>query len=156
MKEMKKMFQLELVNLDVVVKDKADFFQMLAKKLLEKGYVEETFEMAIMQREKNYPTGLKLENIAIAIPHTDVIHIKKAFVCVNRLASPIEFMQMGSDDVVLAVSDIFVLGIKEPKRQVKLLALLMELFSDREFIYRYRQASTEKEINSLFLSYINN
>lgn len=154
MNEMREMFQLELVNLDVAVKDKNEFFHVVAKKLLKKGYIEETFELAIIKREMSYPTGLGLKDIAIAIPHTDVAHIKKAFVSVNRLSVPIEFVQMGTDDVFLQVTDIFVLGIREPKKQVGLLATLMELFSDESFVHRYSQASTEKEINRLFLSYL--
>lgn len=150
----KELIEPKLMNLNMQVTDQTDFFNQVSDNLFEKGVVEDTFKAAIIEREKNYPTGLQLENFAVAIPHTDVVHIKEAFVAVNRLSDTINFYQMGTDDVVVPVKDILVLGIKDPKNQVGLLAELMEVFADSDFVEKYQSASTIEEITELINQYL--
>ncbi|MDN6251293.1 MAG: PTS sugar transporter subunit IIA, partial [Tetragenococcus koreensis] len=125
------------------------FFRVVSNDLKEKDYVEQSFEEAIIEREKIYPTGLQLDNFTIAIPHTDVIHIKKPFVAIYRLTTEINFYQMGTDDVVVPVKDVLVLGINEPKKQVGLLSSLMQCFSKNEFIKQYKNTATADSIVEL-------
>lgn len=134
--------------------DQIDFFSQVSDRLLEQNVVKETFKAAISERENNYPTGLQLENFTVAIPHTDVVHVKEAFVAVNRLSNPIDFYQMGTDDVVVPVKDILVLGIKDPKKQVGLLAELMGAFADPSFVEKYEKATTIEEITALINQYL--
>src|SRR5699024_7236937 len=112
--------------------------RVISADLEEKDYIEKSFEQAIIERENNFPTGLQLEEFSIAIPHTDVIHIKKPFVAVYRLKNSINFYQMGTDDVVVSVKDLLVLVINEPKKQVGLLATLMEYFSNTDFVQQFK------------------
>ena len=131
------------------IEDVDDFFSIKYQQLKNLNYVNETFKEAISKREVEFPTGLKMESISIAIPHTDVIHIKEPFVSINRLKNKIDFIQMGTDDERVAVQDIIILGIKDPKKQVSLLSNLMELFSEREFVLAYKKANTSEEIIEL-------
>lgn len=150
----KELFKPELMDLNMQVIDQADFFSQVSDRLFEQNVVEETFKAAITEREQNYPTGLQLENFAVAIPHTDVVHVKEAFVAVNRLNQNIDFYQMGTDDVVVPVKDILVLGIKDPKNQVGLLAELMGAFANPEFVEKYQNASTIEAITALINQYL--
>lgn len=150
----KELFKPELMNLHMQVVNQTDFFEQVSKRLLEQQMIEETFKEAIIEREKNYPTGLQLANFAIAVPHTDVVHVKEAFVAVNRLKTPVGFYQMGTDDVVVPVKDILVLGIKEPKKQVGLLSDLMGLFADAQFVEKYQKVATIEEISALLQHYL--
>ena len=150
----KELFKTELMALNMQAADQIDFFSQVSDRLLEQNVVKETFKAAISERENNYPTGLQLENFAVAIPHTDVVHVKEAFVAVNRLSNPIDFYQMGTDDVVVPVKDILVLGIKDPKKQVGLLAELMGAFADPSFVEKYEKATTIEEITALINQYL--
>ncbi|PAB00348.1 PTS sugar transporter subunit IIA [Enterococcus canintestini] len=150
----KELFKLELMDLNLDVKDQVDFFNKVSDRLLVQNVVEDSFKEAITEREKRYPTGLQLENFAIAIPHTDVDHVKEAFVAVNRLKTPINFYQMGTDDLIVSVKEILVLGIKDPKNQVGLLSELMEVFSDIEFLEKYQSANSNEEIKNLIDQYL--
>lgn len=150
----KELFKPELMALNMQAADQIDFFSQVSDRLLEQNVVKETFKAVISERENNYPTGLQLENFAVAIPHTDVVHVKEAFVAVNRLSNPIDFYQMGTDDVVVPVKDILVLGIKDPKKQVGLLAELMGAFADPSFVEKYEKATTIEEITALINQYL--
>lgn len=145
----KENFKNELVSLNLAVDNQQDFFYTISNDLYAKGYVEKTFEKAILERESTYPTGLQLDNFAIAIPHTDVIHIRQPFVAIYRLIKSIEFYQMGTDDVVVPVKDILVLGINEPKKQVGLLSNLMQCFTKNEFVEQYKDAISAEKITEL-------
>lgn len=150
----KELFKPELIDLNMQVIDQTDFFNQVSDRLFHQKVVEDTFKDAITEREKNYPTGLQLENFSVAIPHTDVVHVKEAFVSVNRLSESIVFYQMGTDDVLVPVKDILVLGIKDPKNQVGVLSELMGAFADPTFIEKYQKATTVEEISALFNQYL--
>ena len=148
------LLQEELVDLGCQAITVADFFKQKAQVLSTLGYVYPSFEVAISQREQEYPTGLQLEHIAIAIPHTYVEHVQRPFIYVNRLVnSTLSFIQMGTDDVEVLPQYILILGIKDPKGQVALLAELMELFADETFIQRLRNVQTATEAYELFKQY---
>lgn len=143
------LFKAELIDLDLNASNQQDFFNTRFSILLEKGYVKESFKDAIIEREKKYPTGLALEKITIAIPHTDSEHIEKPFVYINRLEEEIKFNQMGNEEEVVQVQDVWVLGIKDGSKQVGLLSFIMEIFSDEEFINEYRKAKDPEELMNL-------
>lgn len=145
----KENFKKELANLSLVADNQEHFFHIISNDLQAKGYVEKTFGKAIIEREKNYPTGLQLDHFAIAIPHTDINHIRQPFVAIYRLTKPINFYQMGTDDVIVPVKDILVLGINEPKKQVGLLSNLMQCFAKNGFVEQYKDASSAGTIIEL-------
>lgn len=57
----------------------------MTDKLLELGYVKDTFRDAIKTREANYPTALPVEPYPVAIPHSDPENIIKPFIACTRL-----------------------------------------------------------------------
>ena len=145
--------QKDLINMDNRSSDKESFFSSAADTLVEYDFVEESFFQAINERERKYPTGLELPNIVIAIPHTDVEHIKKPFVYFNKMTQKsLTFVQMGTDDVEINPSYVIILGIKKPQEQVGLLSTMIELFSDEEFINDLNSLNNAEEVYELLKS----
>lgn len=70
----------ELIQLDWEVKDQDEFFDKMTDKLLELGYVKDTFRDAIKTREANYPTALPVE------PYPVAIHIQTQRISSNHLS----------------------------------------------------------------------
>ena len=99
----------ELIQLDWEVKDQDEFFDKMTDKLLELGYVKETFKDAIKTREANYPTALPVEPYPVAIPHSDPENIIKPFIACTRLKNPIKWCEMANNDVQHDVKFIFML-----------------------------------------------
>lgn len=152
MSDISNLIKEELIIIDNESSDREEFFLNISNILFDKGYVEETFHDAIVEREKKYPTGLEMPKITVAIPHTDVQHIKKPFIFINKMKEKsIEFIQMGTDDLIVHPEFIVVLGIKEPKNQVGLLSTLMNLFDNEEFVYKIIQADSVEKMYDAFI-----
>lgn len=152
MSDISNLIKEELIIIDNESSDREEFFLNISNILFDKGYVEETFHDAIVEREKKYPTGLEMPKITVAIPHTDVQHIKKPFIFINKMKEKsIEFIQMGTDDLIVNPEFIVVLGIKEPKNQVGLLSTLMNLFDNEEFVYKIIQADSVEKMYDAFI-----
>ena len=116
-----------------------DMFETIYKKAFELGYVHDTFFNKIIEREKNFPTGLQLEKMGIAIPHTDAECIKKEFVAIVT-TEPISFVSMEDFNQSVAAEIAFVLGLKEPHAQLEMLQSLMSLLQNSELLAQIRNA----------------
>lgn len=149
-----KLFKEELIDLNNNSTNQKEFFIQKHAELFEKGYVKDSFKDAIVSREKKYPTGLVLENINIAIPHTDSEHINEPFVYINKLGSKMKFYQMGNEEEIVSVKDVWILGIKDPTKQVNLLAFIMDIFSNSTFIEKYQKVSNPEELIDLLKKYV--
>ncbi|MGT2846446.1 PTS sugar transporter subunit IIA [Streptococcus massiliensis] len=149
MVDLSSMFNKDLVFTDIKADDKFDFFRIASEKLVSLDYIENSFEHALIEREKEYPTGLNLGDFGIAIPHTDSIHVKKQFISVFKMTDAIKFTQMGTDDEEVEAKYIFVLGIKDPKSQVAYLASLISLLTNQQFLDALSQAHTKGGIKEI-------
>ncbi|WP_136192625.1 PTS sugar transporter subunit IIA [Actinomyces procaprae] len=135
----------DLVRLDWEVRDRDDFFDRISAELLHGGYIRGSFRDALADRERKYPTALPTMPEAVAIPHSDVEHIIKPFIASVRLARPIDWREMGNDDVVHPVRFIFVLGFVQEDRHVEVLQVLLQAFQDPAFMEQMDRARTPDE-----------
>lgn len=140
------LFQKELIKLNAEFSSTDEMFEALSNDLIENGYAETSFKQAIIEREKEFPTGLSTETEQLAIPHTDTKHIKKPFIYIVKLNQPLRFLQMATTDTWLDINIIFMLGIKEPSKQVGLLSLIIDKFKDEQFVNMFNSISTEEEM----------
>jgi len=116
--------------------DREGLLRELSVTLENKGFVKDTYQASILQREKMHPTGLKVENlINIAIPHTDVEHVlKPTMVVIKHSSGSFKFFRMDDPQVQIPVEVVFLLVVKESDGYVNFLAALTNLFQDAEFI----------------------
>jgi len=98
----------------------------IGEEMLAKGVVHETYPQALIEREANFPTGIALENHAVAIPHCEAVHAKSPAIYLIRPDNPVHF-QRADDDGEIAVSLIIALIVENPTAQLK---LLRRLFSE--------------------------
>ncbi|MHA1676660.1 MAG: PTS sugar transporter subunit IIA [Candidatus Njordarchaeales archaeon] len=129
---MKKKIDILTINLDS--NSWEDALRKMSRILYEKGYVKESYEEALIKREKVYPTGLEIpDRVNVAIPHADVEHVKKQALFIGIPEKPIRFQRMDDPDAPVDVGLILLLVIKDPKGYVKFLSKLTELFQDEMF-----------------------
>lgn len=116
--------------------DREGLLRELSTILESKGYVKDTYQESIINREKRFPTGLKVEDLVnIAIPHTDVEHVlKPTMVVIKHSSGDLRFHRMDEPDDEIAVDVVFLLVVKEPDGYVNFLAALTSLFQDADFI----------------------
>lgn len=108
----------------------------LAGEFVAKGLVKDTFPQAVIDREKSYPTGLSINGIGVAIPHTDGIHIIEPQIGFMTLQKPVIFKDMGDISNEVEVSALFMLGLVKSEQQLDMLGKLVGLFQDEVLLKR--------------------
>ncbi len=73
------------ILLNVEANSKEDVLEQMGQNLVELGRVKESFISAITAREDEYPTGLPTAGVAVAIPHTDVEHVREKTISIATL-----------------------------------------------------------------------
>lgn len=138
----------ELVNIHLNVDNQKELFQHIGEDLHNKQYVTEGYLKGITEREAKFPTGLATQYLNIALPHSDPEYIKKPFIYIVRNTKPIQMLQMG-DNAELECNYFFFLGINDPSNQVGLLAKMMELFMDEQFVETFKTIDNDQDMYEL-------
>ncbi|MBI9105781.1 MAG: PTS sugar transporter subunit IIA [Spirochaetales bacterium] len=133
-----------LGNIEAPSKEKA--LELMAERLTSLGYVKESFKEAILDREANYPSGLPMEDIKIAIPHTDADHVNQSVICFARLKENVEFSVMGAPDEKIQVRLISMFALKEKKLIGDLLETLITTYQDNDVLKSLLDADSDEDI----------
>ncbi|RTX85544.1 PTS sugar transporter subunit IIA, partial [Staphylococcus piscifermentans] len=93
---------------------KEDVFRELARALKANGDVKSEFLEHVLEREKNYPTGMDLSLLDIdypniAIPHTETEFVNVTKIIPVKLNHPIDFQNMISPHNTIKVSFLFMI-----------------------------------------------
>ena len=116
---------------------KEEALKLLADQFVETGVAKDTFYQGLITREADFPTGLSLENMCVAIPHTDVEHVNRTQVGFMSLDNPIEFIEMGTENKQIPVRMMFMLALKEAHQQLEMLTKLMDVFQNNELMEKF-------------------
>ncbi|MCB6203435.1 PTS sugar transporter subunit IIA [Extibacter muris] len=143
------MIHKEFIFTELEGSSKEQIITQLADRLLAAGYVKDTYRNAVLDREKEYPTGLSLGEYCIAIPHTFAAHVNQPAIAVAKLKNPVSFVEMGSADTALDVSLVMMMAISNPEEQVGLLKKILRLFSDEDILKTLMESSTSSELYEL-------
>ena len=100
-----------LVFYNLKASDNIEVLQLMGDAMIQEGYGEEGFTEAVLKREKDYPTGLDVNGIGVAIPHTDAEHVKKEGLSIAVLNPPIEFDAMGEEDCRIPVKIVILFTV---------------------------------------------
>ncbi|MHB1978825.1 PTS galactitol transporter subunit IIA [Escherichia coli] len=103
--------------------DRSEVLTHIGNEMLAKGVVHDTWPQALIAREAEFPTGIMLEQHAIAIPHCEAIHAKSSAIYLLRPTNKVHFQQ-ADDDNDVAVSLVIALIVENPQQQLKLLRCL--------------------------------
>ncbi|MDI9541012.1 MAG: PTS sugar transporter subunit IIA [Bacillota bacterium] len=122
------MFKKKIALFNQSVKNKEEALALLANEFIKAGVVEDNFLEGILQREEAFPTGLELNKMGVAIPHTDSEYVKENQLGFMTLDKPVIFKFMGDASQDIEVSIIFMLALKEAESQIEMLSKLMDLF----------------------------
>jgi|UPI0005A744F0 Phosphotransferase system mannitol/fructose-specific IIA domain (Ntr-type) len=126
--------------------EEKEILEFIGSKLIKLGYVKETFTAALIAREAEYPTGLKMEPFPVAIPHTDPEHVKKPCVCIVRLKNGVEFHEMMNTIETVRVNYIFCIVLASPDKQTGVLQNIISITSNKNLMDRIGKADTPKDI----------
>lgn len=129
--------------------DKEMLLKKMSDVLYEHGFVKDSYQSAVIEREKNFPTGLPTAGISVAIPHTDSDHVEKEGFLVGVLEHPVTFEIMASNQEYVDVELVFMLAIKEPQQQLVMLQRLIALCQDEHNLHLLKQGKQMDEVEQL-------
>ncbi|RYL87809.1 PTS sugar transporter subunit IIA [Sporolactobacillus sp. THM19-2] len=136
----------DLIFLKLSFNTQKELFQFLGEQVYQRGYVTDDFLSRVVDRERNFPTGLKLNHYNVAIPHTDAECVKKQFIAVATLAPPVVFQQMADKTQDVDVSLVFMLGLNEPHFQLEALKELVGMIQNEKHVTQLVNASDKDEL----------
>ncbi|ASN04568.1 PTS sugar transporter subunit IIA [Virgibacillus necropolis] len=123
-------FDESIILLDVDGHTKEEVLTAMGNNLVEKNLVKESFIPAIIAREGEFATGLPTAGVSVAIPHTDVEHVKRKTISIAVLENAVDFGVMGDDSETTPVRIVFMLAMDEAHSQLSLLQKLMQVFQN--------------------------
>lgn len=135
----------DLVQTNIKAASKEEVIKVLADKLKAKKCVDDGYYDKVIQREKNYPTGLPTI-IPIALCHTERESVLKSALAVGTLEQPVDFQQMGSPELTVKAEIVFLLALNDPKDQIPWIMKLTSVFKEKENMEKVRFAKSDKEL----------
>lgn len=127
-------FSEEIAFFNESCSSREEALKKLADEFKSKGLVKDTFYQAVIDREKVYPTGLSINGVGVAIPHTDGIHVITPQIGFMTLNEPVIFKDMVDDQHEIEVKTIFMLGLLKSEQQIEMLQKLVDLFQNEEML----------------------
>lgn len=100
--------------------------------------MKDSFAENVLKREEVFPTGLLINDVGIAIPHTDAEHVNDSQIAFMSLKKPVTFYEMGTADKEISVSLIFMLALKEPHAQLEMLQKLITMFQKKRWFKSFK------------------
>lgn len=124
-----------MIITDCDAKSDTEVIARLCDLAQEQNYVNEIFKEKILEREKEYPTGLATV-VPIAIPH---IHdgCLSSFFSIATFENPVEFSAMDGSDEKVKTQIVFLFGITDPSYQTAVLRKFSMIFQNEEMLNSY-------------------
>lgn len=135
-----------LIIMDADVETAEDCIRLMGKYFEEYGYVKEGYADAVVEREKNFPTGLPGKVLSIAIPHTNNQLVNKPVIGILVPKQPVEFCMMGNKNETVQCSIIIPLVIQDSHQQIGLLKKMTKIIKDGELLTKVKKAKSKDEI----------
>ncbi len=150
---------MDIVNQDLIVygldaADSEDAIRQSAAFLEKGGYVKSSYVDAVLEREKVYPTGLHLDGIDIAMPHTMPEHVNKAAMCIVKLKNPVRFQHMAEPEIDVDAVMLFMMAIENPKEQLSNLKTIMRMFTNPDAVSAFVRAADREELIAAAEAYL--
>lgn len=144
----------DLVFYNEALTDQNDVFNFMADKLEEKDYVTKGFREAIKKREEEFPTGLKLGELNVAIAHTEIEYSKTQKLVVIKLKKPVEFRNI-EDLEPIQVDIVFGIILNESEKHLEVLQKLSQLLQDKTIISDLKQVQSQSELFEIMNNHFN-
>lgn len=138
-------FSKDLILIGLKAASAEEAIRALSCQLEEHGYVKASFCDAVIDREKIFATGLPLDPMGVAIPHTDTEHVNHMAIALGVLLSPVKFGLMGGEGQV-DVDLVFLMALDNCASQISMLQSLAEFVHKDGLVARIRALRDEQAI----------
>jgi len=143
----------DFIVIDKNFKNTQELFEHVSHILVKQNIVDGGYSRSLIDREKEYPTGLDTGKIKIAIPHGDSKMVKKEVLVVAVAKKPVAFREMGNPQRVVMADIIFFPLAKS--RQAKFLAKLLNNIKNSDILNHIYYSRDKKEVCRLLKKCLN-
>lgn len=140
------LFNIQRIKVKLEAQQKEDAIRALYELMLESGNVKETFLESILAREEKFPTGLKIGDFGIAIPHTEPEHVKEAGIAAAVLKEPVEFQRMDDPEDCVEAKIIFMMALKDGHNHLSMISNIIKMLQNKEVLTKLANAQSEQEV----------
>lgn len=137
-----------LLNIDA--ESCQEVLHLVSTHLFGEGKVKQTYEERLIDREREYPTGLALGDINVAIPHTDYQYANTTQLLVATLKKPVEWHNMEDSDESIPVSVVVLSVFDKPEHQLEALQKIMGVLQNQELVAQIADADSAQQVIELF------
>ncbi len=134
------------IFLNLKAEKKERVLQILGEAMIEEGYAEAGYVEALIEREQEFPTGVDIRGVGIAIPHTDADYVKKAGMALAVLENPVSFYRMGREEELVEVQLVFMLAIENPEAHLSYLKQILAVIRDTDVLKKLTEAKDKSEV----------
>ena len=113
----------------------SQIIRTVSKKLQNMGIVKSSYPEAVIEREKEYPTGLEGLYGNFAIPHTYSEHCIQSALVIIRTSRPMEFVRMDDHGQKIKCELMVLLAISRPEQQLIMLRRLMKAMQNKKVFH---------------------
>ena len=138
-----------LIFLNLKAEDNKEVLQIMGDAMIREEYGDQGFTEALLKREKDYPTGLDVDGIGVAIPHTDAEHVKKEGISIAVLDRPVEFDAMGEENCQIPVKIVIMFTVAGKNKHIDRLLQVLDMIKDEEILQGLLDAKNKKEIRTV-------
>lgn len=135
-----------LITTGLDVKSKDGIMEAMGGRFVELGYCRPSYIQALKDREAEFPTGIDIDGVGVAMPHTDVSHVNRAGIGIATLNEPVTFIHMATDDMPVPVKVVFMLAVDDPGRHLEKIQDILAVIQDREALEKIMSAKGTEEI----------
>jgi transcriptional antiterminator len=145
----------DLIFKDLKVDKSSDVIRVMGSALLKKGFVKEGFINLVIEKEKNFPTGLNTP-IPIALPHADSSYAIKEGFSIAVLKQPVYFKDMSDPKKILRVK-LVIMPVLLPNGTYntffyKLIEKMRDIKIERKLVFARNIKETKEIIAKSILS----
>ncbi|WP_455436144.1 PTS sugar transporter subunit IIA [Hungatella hathewayi] len=135
-----------LIMIEMDAKTTDEVMEKMGKAFVNLGYCKDSYIQALKDREVEFPTGIDIDGIGVAMPHTDVSHVLKAGIGIATLAEPVTFTHMATDDVPVPVKTVFMLAVDDPGRHLEEIQDILAVIQDKETLKQIITAENAENV----------
>ncbi len=132
------------VSMDADTKD--GIMETMGGRFVELGYCKSSYIQALKDREVEFPTGIDIDGVGVAMPHTDVSHVNREGIGIATLKQPVTFVHMATDDTPVAVRVVFMLAVDDPGRHLEEIQDILAVIQDKKTLERIMTAKNPEEV----------
>lgn len=135
-----------LIAIGIEAATSDDVMESMGSRFIRQGYCKDSYIQALKNREVEFPTGIDIDGVGVAMPHTDVSHVNRSGIGIATLKQPVTFTHMATDDVPVAVKLVFMLAVDDPNRHLSEIQDILAIIQDKETLEKLLTAKKEIEV----------